>query len=45
MLHKKKISTSKSVATTSHQVIVSYEEYNGEITTSTTAVAIQKDVK
>ena len=45
MLHKKKISMSKSVATTSHQIIVSYEEYDDEITTSTTAVAIQKEVK
>ena len=45
MLPKKKISTSKSVATTSHQIIVSYEEYDDEITTSTTAVAIRKEVK
>ena len=42
---KKKISMSKSVATTSHQIIVSYEEYDDEITTSTTAVAIRKEVK
>ena len=45
MLPKKKISTSKSVATTSHQIIVSYEEYDDEITTSTTAMAIRKEVK
>ena len=45
MLPKKKISTSKSVATTSHQIIVSYEEYDDEIPTSTTAVAIRKEVK
>ena len=45
ILPRKKISTSKSVATTSHQIIVSYEEYDDEITTSTTAVAIQKEVK
>ena len=45
MLPKKKISTSKSMTTTSRQIIVSYEEYDDEITTSTTSVAIRKEVK
>ena len=41
----KKISMSKSIATTLHQIIVSYEECDDEITTSTTAVAVRKEVK
>ena len=46
MLPKKKISTSKSMTTTSSQIIVSYEEDDDdEITISTTAVAIRKEVK
>ena len=41
MLPKKKISMRKSIATTLHQIIVSYEEQNDdEITASTTAIAI-----
>ena len=46
MLPKKNISTSKSMTTTSCQIIVSYKEDNeDEITTSTTAVALRKEVK
>ena len=46
MLPKKKISTSKSMTTTSPKIIVSYKEDDkDEITTSTTAVALPKEVK
>ena len=46
MLPKKKISMRKSIATTLHQIIVSYEEENDdEITASTTAIAIREEVK